>query len=102
MHRRRDDGPISVQPRALYPIVVLARAANVDTRLLRRLLRSSGVALVRAGRTLLVPLAEIEERIPPLWRSIRALERIRADASEPPESGRPGRPDTGRTRTPQG
>lgn len=52
---------------------------NVTPHPLRRLLHANGVALVRAGRAVLVPLSEIETKIPPLWASIQAAEILRAE-----------------------
>lgn len=63
--------------RALYSIPELARTARVHRNTLRRLLDSAGVRLVRAGRSLLVPLSEIESRVPALWRSLVAIEALR-------------------------
>jgi hypothetical protein len=75
MHRRRNPpGPLGVQ--ALYTIPALARVAKVTRYLLRRLLLASGVQLLRSGRLIYVPLSEIERRIPPLWQSICAGERV--------------------------
>jgi hypothetical protein len=53
----------------------------VTPQLLSRLLRAHGVELVSNGKCLLVPLSEIERRIPPLWRSIQTIERLRADVA---------------------
>jgi hypothetical protein len=41
------------------------------------MLRSSGVVLLNGGRSLFVPLSEIERKIPPLWRSIFRAETVR-------------------------
>jgi hypothetical protein len=71
----RREGALEVQ--AVYSIAALARAANVTPHLLRRLLVANGVTFVRAGRAMLVPLSEIEARIPPLWESIKAAEMVR-------------------------
>ena len=76
---RRDvtrEGALEVQ--ALYSIAAIARVANVTPSLLRRVLRANGVELVRAGRAVLVPLSEIETKIPPLWESLKAAEMLRA------------------------
>ena len=63
---------------ALYSVGALARAANVTHNMLLRLLRASNVELLQVGRALHVPLAEIERKIPALWRSILAAERVRS------------------------
>lgn len=75
-------GPLEI--RALYTIPMLARVANVTPQKLGRLLRATKVELLRSGRSLFVPLSEIEDKIPPLWRSILAAERARTVAKEPP------------------
>ena len=71
------DAPLEVQ--AVYSVAALARVANVTPHLLRRVLRANGVELVRAGRSLLVPLSEIESKIPPLWESLKAVEAMRGE-----------------------
>ena len=82
--RAREDagrtGPLEVQ--SLYSIGALARAANVSPYLLRRLLRAKGVELLRAGRAQLVPLVELETKIPLLWQSIQAAEMLRQGIEE--------------------
>ena len=80
MHARSDvarEGALEVQ--AMYSVAALARVANVTPSLLRRVLRANGVELVRAGRAALVPLSEIEIKIPPLWESLKAAEMLRAE-----------------------
>jgi len=46
-----------------------------------RVLRSNGVTFVQAGRALLVPLTEVQRKIPPLWDSLLLAERARAEAA---------------------
>jgi len=62
---------------ALYPVSELARAMGVSHRRLQRLLEASEVYVMRAGRFLYVPLTELEEKVPPLWESIKAAESLR-------------------------
>jgi hypothetical protein len=79
MHARRDAGrrgPLEVQ--ALYSVAALARTCNVTSHLLIRVLRANRIELVQAGRALFVPFAEIEAKLPVLWRSILAVEASRA------------------------
>ena len=79
MYARHDagrHGPLEVQ--ALYSVGALARASNVSAHLLTRILRARGVELIQAGRSIFVPLAEIEAKIPLLWKSILAAEMLRA------------------------
>lgn len=62
---------------ALYSINQLARAAGVPHRRLQRLLRVEGVRVLGVGRFLLVPLTELEEKVPELWESMKAAEALR-------------------------
>jgi hypothetical protein len=82
MHSRRDTHPIALEVQALYSVAALARAANVGTELLRRVLRANGIVFVRGGRALLVPLSEIRDRIPLLWESLKAAEQARQSAGK--------------------
>jgi hypothetical protein len=54
----------------LYLIGELARLAHVSRTLMARLLESSRVTYVRVGRTSFVPLSEIQEKVPSLWKSL--------------------------------
>lgn len=75
-----DKNPHStLQASAFYSIAALAHIANVKTYTLRRLLRANGVTFMRAKRVLFVPLAEIEAKIPPLWKSICLLIEARRE-----------------------
>jgi hypothetical protein len=58
-------------------VAQLARAMAVPHRQLQRLLEAEGVQVFRAGRLLLVPLTELEEKVPALWESVRAAESLR-------------------------
>jgi hypothetical protein len=62
---------------ALYPVSELARVMGVSHRRLQKLLKTSEVYVMRAGRFLYVPLTELEEKVPPLWDSIKAAESLR-------------------------
>jgi hypothetical protein len=62
---------------ALYPVSELARVMGVSHRRLQKLLKTSEVYVIRAGRFLYVPLTELEEKVPPLWYSIKAAESLR-------------------------
>jgi hypothetical protein len=80
MRPRQEGRRTSLEVRALYSLGELTRAAHVDIDRIRRLLRANGVRFVRAGRALLVPLSEIERKIPALWDSLLAAERLRRAA----------------------
>jgi hypothetical protein len=58
--------------RAAYSVAELARASNLERRRLARVLEQAGVSFVMAGRNRLVPLAELERKVAPLWDSIKA------------------------------
>jgi hypothetical protein len=62
---------------ALYPVNHLARAMGVPHRRLQRLLKVEGVQVFRVGRLLLVPLTELEEKVPAVWESVKAVETFR-------------------------
>jgi hypothetical protein len=80
MKARTDSRPIALEVQALYSVAALARAANLTTYTLRRVLQANRVQFVRGGRALFVPLSEIRRRIPSLWESLRAAEQVRAQA----------------------
>ncbi len=81
MRPRGDTHGSVLEVRAYYSVPALARIGNVSTYTLRRVLRANGVVLVRARRALFVPLSEIRDRIPPLWKSIcLAAELLAAQA----------------------
>ncbi len=80
MKARKDDRGQPLEVKALYSVQELACAGGVTRFSLLRLLRANGVQLVTGGRAVMVPLTEIETRIPPLWRSLVAAERLRAEA----------------------
>jgi hypothetical protein len=62
---------------ALYSIRQLALAVGVTHRRLQRLLREERVQVFRVGRFLLVPLTELEEKVPLLWDSVKSAEALR-------------------------
>jgi hypothetical protein len=79
--------------RALYRIGELAKLARVTRHVMVRLLVAHRVQFLRIGRAFLVPVSEIEEKLPPFWRSLRTAEQARQRESP---GGRPasrvGRP----------
>lgn len=89
--------------RAFYSVAQLASIGNVSRQSLWRLLKACDVRFLYVGRTALVPLSEIQGKIPPLWETLVATEALRQAALARPcdEGGaRPSRPS--RTRSPQG
>jgi hypothetical protein len=73
--RRQSLDSLPIQ--ALYQVSDLAHAIGVSHRRAQNLLKTAGVCLMRAGRYLYVPLIELEEKVPPLWESIKASESLR-------------------------
>jgi hypothetical protein len=67
----------SLPIQALYTVGQLARAMGATHRRMQRLLKIEDVVVYRVGRFLLVPLTELEEKVPPLWESIKASESFR-------------------------
>lgn len=103
MRAREDNLANGLRVQALYSVGALARLANVSTDLLRRILRANGVTLVRGGRVLSVPLAELQRKIPALWESLCLCEQLRrCDAAELARLARLARLDPSRVRKPQG
>ena len=94
MQRRSDMRKGEPQLQAVYSLPALAAFAKVHRHLLRRLLEAGNVRLIRSGRTLFVPLCEIQQKIPPLWKSICLIDRVRraAESEAQQENGamRPG------------
>jgi hypothetical protein len=69
--------PPNIPLRALYKIPELAHFFGVHRHRMRRMLDKCGVQLLRSGRTIYVPLAQIEKRVQPIWQSIVAAEMLR-------------------------
>jgi excisionase family DNA binding protein len=82
MQRDRNAPRVFIRPRALYSIAQLAQFAGLTRFVLRRLLDSHGVQFVRSGRTVLVPLTEVEDKIPLLWKNLWRLESARLTEPE--------------------
>ncbi|HEX3345584.1 MAG TPA: hypothetical protein VHS09_13470 [Polyangiaceae bacterium] len=70
----------ALEVRALYTVSELARVAGVPTYRLLRLLRRANVVFLRSGRAFYVPLPEIREKVPALWRGLCAAEEVRRAA----------------------
>jgi hypothetical protein len=73
MHRRWDSLVTQPKLRAHYGIGVLAELASMTRHVMLRLLRRSKVRFVRLGRVSLIPLTELEDRVPTLWRYLHAV-----------------------------
>ena len=72
-------GMANIPLRAAYSIGELARAAHVERRRLRRILEQAGVTFLMSGRVRIVSLAELEQKVPPLWEGIKAAYAIGGD-----------------------
>ena len=64
MKRKRNVGPLPL--RATYTSAALAEAIGIGRMRMDHLLRAEKVVTYRAGRSLLVPRSEIEEKLPAL------------------------------------
>ena len=67
--------PLPIQ--ALYSVRQLALAVGATHRRLQRLFQIEGVQVFRVGRFLLVPLTELEDKVPRLWESVKVAEALR-------------------------
>jgi hypothetical protein len=56
--------------KAAYTVTELAEASGIARRQMARILESAYVVFVRAGRTRLVSVAELERKLPSLWEGI--------------------------------
>jgi hypothetical protein len=74
MHRRSDSLLTEPKLRAYYGIGALAELAGMTRHVMLRLLRRSKVRFVRLGRVSLVPLTELEDRLPTLWRYLHDVQ----------------------------
>ena len=89
--------------RALYRIGELAELTRVSKHVLWRLLEQRGVQRIRIGRWPYVPLSEIHEKVPLLWKSIcssclarRTEQREAPKAERGARTGSPGDPQASR------
>ena len=73
MHRRSDSLVTHPKLRAYYRIGALVELAGMKRHVMLSLDRRSKVRFVRVGRVSLVPLTEIEDRVPTLWRCLHPM-----------------------------
>jgi excisionase family DNA binding protein len=71
--RRKSKGGIY----ALYTVAELAEVMNRSERTVGRILEAAGVQYIRSGRSVEVPLSEIESKLPILWESIKTALTLR-------------------------
>jgi hypothetical protein len=62
---------------AVYYLTHLARAMGVSHRRLLRVLKNEGAQVYRDGRFFLVPLTELEDKVPALWESLKVADSLR-------------------------
>ena len=79
------------QLQAFYRLSELAEVARTTRYLMELLLRQAGVRSVRAGRSIVIPVSEIKEKIPLLWESLHTVHQARRAAEEAPRTGRTAR-----------
>jgi hypothetical protein len=82
MQRRMDVQRGKLKVQALHSTAALARLANMTRQMLTRLLQVHHVQFVHLGRAVPVPMSQIEEKIPPLWENLYAVERARGGGEE--------------------
>ena len=61
----------------LYTTAELARSIGISQYRVERLLRMHRVFVYQIGRSLFVPLSEIQEKLQPLWASLLTDDRNR-------------------------
>ena len=69
--------PIGIKP--LYTPRELAHALGISRYRLLRMMEMQGVALQRIGKSIYVPLSEIQDKVPPLWASLLTSEKAHRD-----------------------
>lgn len=69
----RKEGAMELKP--LYSIAELSELFRLHRNKTTRILDEAHIEYVRSGRKRYVPAAEIEERLPRIWDSIRLLAR---------------------------
>jgi hypothetical protein len=74
---------------SFYGLCALAQVANVSRHVVNTVLRLAHVRFQRGGRSVLVPLSEIEEKVPLLCNSLQVLERVRRAAQRAEEKSGP-------------
>ena len=62
---------------AFCTVRTLAQLTNVSAHMSRMLLRECGVRRMSAGRRVLIPMTEIEEKIPLLFESLQLVASVR-------------------------
>ena len=88
MHRRQDSLLTEPKLRAYYGITALAELAGMSRHVMVRLLRKSKVRFMRMGRVSLVPMTELEERVPTLWKFIERLHETKPRGSKGKSEGK--------------
>ena len=68
---------VKLELRTFYELDEPASFAQVNRHRTRRLLEAHGVQFMHVGRALYVPLSEMHEKIPPLWKSLCSAYRAR-------------------------
>jgi len=77
MRKRRSKPQRGLSIKPLYTIGDLADATGIDRFSVRRLLEKNGVEWVRSGRSLLIPISELKEKLRNVWDSIVECEKLR-------------------------
>ena len=67
--------PLELKP--VYTALELAHSLGISRRRFIRLLEMQDVFVYRVGRTVLVPVSEIRDKLQPLWASLLANDQKR-------------------------
>ena len=82
MQRKPSAPRRAVRPQVAYSIAQLSSFTGLTRFAVRGLLDSYGVKLLRSGRKVLVPLTEIEDKSPLLWKNMWRMENLRLTEQE--------------------
>jgi len=72
-----DAQTLEVKLPAFLTITRLAKLGRITRYTMRQVLQQKDVHCVRAGKRLLIPMAEIEKKIPALYKTLHLLEAAR-------------------------
>jgi hypothetical protein len=68
--------------KALYTLAEISRMLGLHHQQVHRLLSSAGVEMTMSGRSVWVPLSELETKLPRVLESVVLVEALRAKAGE--------------------
>jgi len=80
--RKKDALPEALSVQAFYSVADLARAANMTTPRMRRMLRGCGVQMFAAGRQLMAPLEEVCGKVPRFLENLKLAQKLLRQEAE--------------------